>query len=243
MKSLDFFKPTLATTLAIVLGWLLSVRPAQAGYTVTRQQVGPDVVATGSGAINLHGLGLGFPNSVPQDPAISPSGSPVSIYTGANSSSVDVYAGPIGPTNFGNNIGRSASSGSGDMVGILSGYYIGNYIGSLTVPKGYVSGTALSDTATYSGTTLAGLGVTTGTYIWTWGKNTANQNFTLKIPSFPPPTPTPTPRPAGRSPRSRWRPGCSAAWPCSAPSCCCGAHDDTPGSPSVRAWTRHICRR
>ena len=56
MKSLKFFKPALATTLGIVLGWLLSVRPAEAGYTVTLQQVGPDVVATGSGAINLTGL-------------------------------------------------------------------------------------------------------------------------------------------------------------------------------------------
>ena len=49
MKSLEFFKPTLATTLAIGLAWLLSVRPAQAGYIVTLQQVGPNVVATGSG--------------------------------------------------------------------------------------------------------------------------------------------------------------------------------------------------
>ncbi len=70
MKSLDFFKPTLATTLAIVLGWLLSVRPAQAGYTVTLQQVGPDVVATGSGVINLQGLI--FSQSTSRDPAISP---------------------------------------------------------------------------------------------------------------------------------------------------------------------------
>ena len=56
VKSLKFFKPTLATTLAIVIAWLLSVRPAQAGYIVTLQQVGPDVVATGSGAIDLTGL-------------------------------------------------------------------------------------------------------------------------------------------------------------------------------------------
>src|SRR5438309_10843861 len=56
MKSLKFFKPTLATTLAIVLAQLLSARPAQAGYTVTLQQVGPDVVATGSGPIDLTGL-------------------------------------------------------------------------------------------------------------------------------------------------------------------------------------------
>ncbi len=135
--TLDFFKPILATTLAIVLGWLLSVRPAQAGYTVTLQQVGPDVVATGSGAINLHGLG--FLQSSSQDPAIGPSGNFVSIYTGPTSSSVDVYEGPFGPTNFGNGFGRSASSGSGDMVGISSGYYVGYYYGSLTVPMGYVS--------------------------------------------------------------------------------------------------------
>src|SRR5437016_14483662 len=56
VKSLKFFKPTLATILAIVLAWLLSVRSAQAGYAVTLQQVGPDVVATGSGAIDLTGL-------------------------------------------------------------------------------------------------------------------------------------------------------------------------------------------
>ena len=52
MKSLNFLKPTLPVVLAL----LLSVRPAQAGYTVTLQQVGPNVVATGSGAIDLTGL-------------------------------------------------------------------------------------------------------------------------------------------------------------------------------------------
>src|SRR5437764_176993 len=35
VKSLEFFKPTLATTLAIVLAWLVSARPAQAGYEWT----------------------------------------------------------------------------------------------------------------------------------------------------------------------------------------------------------------
>ena len=64
MKSLEFFKPTLATALAIVMAWLLSVRPAQAGYVVTLQQVGPDVVATGSGTIDL--TGLSFSRSVPE---------------------------------------------------------------------------------------------------------------------------------------------------------------------------------
>ena len=48
------------------------------------------------------------------------------------------------------------------------------------VPTGYVSGNALSDTATWSGRTFATLGVAPGTYVWTWGTG-ANQNFTLQV--------------------------------------------------------------
>ena len=43
------------TVFAIAFTSLFSVRPAQA-YTVTLQQVGSNVVATGSGAVNLTGL-------------------------------------------------------------------------------------------------------------------------------------------------------------------------------------------
>ncbi len=69
---------------------------AQAGYTVTLQQVGPNVVATGSGAINLTGLTFSHSGSV--NPAIRPFSSAcrgASIYTGPTSSSVDFYPGPV----------------------------------------------------------------------------------------------------------------------------------------------------
>src|SRR5438477_1412679 len=140
VKSLRFFKPTLATTLAIVLAWLLSVRPAQAGYIVTLQQVGPDVVATGSGRIDLTGLtkapftGLYFhPEITPAD-AVMRTGP---TFTGG----VTLYGGASGPTSFGSGGTTLASNGSGNMVGISNG--------ALSVPNGYVSGTALSDNATY----------------------------------------------------------------------------------------------
>src|SRR6266850_5282156 len=121
VKSLEFFKPTLATTLAIVLAWLPSVRPAQAGFIVTRQQVGPDVVTTGSGAIDLTGLTL-----------IGSSG--------------HQYVGINGPTFGGRRFGIFVSSPSGDTVGIANIFLAGVV---LTVPAGYVSGTALSGSTTY----------------------------------------------------------------------------------------------
>jgi hypothetical protein len=187
MKSLEFFKPTLATTLAIVLASLLSVRPAQAGYTVTLQQVGPDVVATGGGAIDLHGLRFDFSDSY-VNPGIFPTiitypwiSGGASIFTGPNSSSVDSYSGGTGPKALGDGrtyypYGTVANSGSGDMV--CAG--TSSLKAQISVPRGYVSGTGLSDSATYSGQTFATLGVTPGTYVWRWGSG-ANQNFTLQI--------------------------------------------------------------
>jgi hypothetical protein len=157
VKSLEFFKPTLATTLAIVLAWLLSVRPVQAGYTVTLRQVGPDVVATGSGAIDLTGLTFS-------------GGSGLGAY----------YSGhTIGPTSFG---GFPLNSSS--VITVSSGHFAtitttGTHEFVLRV-RGYVSGTALSGSLTYGGASLATLGVTPGTYVWKWGTG-ANQNFTLRI--------------------------------------------------------------
>jgi len=197
MKSLEFFKPALATTLAIVLAWLLSVRLAQAGYIVTLQQVGLDVVATGSGAIDLRGLtfsnstflvpqitagfrALGHPNDV----GCSISTGPFSFMAQDPRQSVDSYLGASGPLNFGTSGERFANSGGGKMVGIAAASTFDFKGVLLSVPKGYVSGTALSDSATYSGKTFATLGVRPGTYVWRWGTG-ANQNFTLQIPPGP----------------------------------------------------------
>ena len=78
-----------------------------------------------------------------------------------------------GPEGFGSGSLIFATSGSGDIVGV------NGLSGQLFVPQGYVSGT-LSDISTYTGETLSNLGVTPGTYEWTWGPG-ENQNFTLII--------------------------------------------------------------
>jgi PEP-CTERM motif len=50
-----------------------------------------------------------------------------------------------------------------------------------------VSGTYLSDTSTWNNTTLAALGVTSGTYTWTWGTGPTADSFTLEAGPVPEP--------------------------------------------------------
>jgi hypothetical protein len=142
------------------------------GYTVTLKQIGSNVVANGCGAINLTGLtfaGPGLPAS-----GVNPALGLINI--GQPLVTVDEYAGFRGPMSFGSGGGGGsfANTASGDHVGMDPPG------GVIDVPQGYVSGAALSDTMTFNNVTLASLGVTPGTYVWTWGTE-ANQNFTLII--------------------------------------------------------------
>jgi len=45
----------------------------------------------------------------------------------------------------------------------------------LVLPTGYTSGSALTTSETWNNTTLAGLGLTDGTYTWTWGHDDDRQ--------------------------------------------------------------------
>jgi hypothetical protein len=146
------------------------VHSAQA-YIVTLQEVGSNVVANGSGAINL--TGLTFIGSADSNPGITAALG--LIDTGPFATSIDVYQGFTGPTDFGSGLGSSPNTASGDFVGI-SGVGL-----QLFVPLNYVSGAALSDSMTFNNATFASLGVTPGTYVWTWGTGLENQNFTLVI--------------------------------------------------------------
>jgi hypothetical protein len=150
------------------------VRPAQA-YTVTLEQVGSNVVATGSGAINLAGLPI---NPITLSTSSILDARRGDISTGPTGmSSVDVYAAVLtGPPNFGSGSAFFPDAGSGDLVGISIDQ------GLLFVPHGYVSNAALADSMTFNNATFASLFVTPGTYVWTWGTG-ANQRFTLQIGS------------------------------------------------------------
>jgi hypothetical protein len=155
---------------------LAASQPAQAAYIVTLAQQGSDVVATGSGTIDLAGLSLG-PGCVLG--CITNAGINPIIATISTGPVIavpsQIYVGFTGPTSFGSGGFTLPSSGSGDVAGI------DGFFGILPVPLGYVSSSPLSDTSTYDNQTLSSLGVTPGTYVWTWGSGATADSFTLNV--------------------------------------------------------------
>jgi hypothetical protein len=158
------------TLFGIAATSLFSVQLAQA-YKVTLREVGANVVATGTGAINLTGLTF----DIIVSPATGLNASSGTTNMGQSNVNVPGYTGFTGPTNFGSGSSFFPNTTSGDFVGINVSF------GNIFVPAGYVSNTALSNSMTFNNETLASLGVTPGTYVWSWGTGLPNQNFTLII--------------------------------------------------------------
>jgi hypothetical protein len=154
--------------------------PAEAGYVVTLTQQGSDVVATGNGPIDLTGLtSIGFTGFFSGVAGTGVQGGGISTGQPGAPQILDIFTGFTGPATFGSGGFTLANSGSGDDVGIITGFGLG-------VPANYVSGGALSDISTYDNQTFNSLGVTPGIYEWKWGGG-ANQNFTLEIGTVPEP--------------------------------------------------------
>ena len=152
---------------------LFSVQPVQA-FTITMEQVGSNVVANGSGAINLTGLTFDGSGSGGAADVFASSGG---ISIGATVDTT-LYNGFTGPTSFGSGGVHFANTSSGDFVTIFAS---GFFFQDISLPRTYVSNAALSDSMTFNSATFATLGVIPGTYTWTWGTGLPNQNFTLVI--------------------------------------------------------------
>lgn len=147
-----------------------STTPPIQGFFFTLQEVGPDVVLSGTGSANLSSL---TPSLLSANPGfINPSqglfcvGSAVNeeVYTGASLST---------PPFFGSGNFISADSNTGNIFG-TDGF------GDIKVPQGYTGG-LLNGTATFTGTTLSTLGAVVGTYITQWGSSGATETLTLNV--------------------------------------------------------------
>jgi hypothetical protein len=147
--------------------------PAQAAYVANVTETTQGVAFDGSGTLNTSAWGSPF------------SGNYNSIVAG---STYIVFGGPVGaaiylnPTSFSgpSSIGEGTlleflPNGPGDKVGLnFSDEY-------LFTPQGYQSGASLAGSTVQLGATFASLGLTPGTYQWTWGDGASADSYTLNI--------------------------------------------------------------
>jgi hypothetical protein len=123
---------------------------------------GGNVVATFSGTLNLADLGRTTMGSI----AAQIGGANAIV---ASDGAIDTYFGFTGPTSFGSG-GTVSGTSTGDAIALL-----GNF-GLLCVPTGYSSGTPLSAISTFVGT-VTSLGLTPGTYVYTWASDSLTVNI------------------------------------------------------------------
>lgn len=157
------FSPLLALLASVVLMTPAAVQATP--YVITLVEQGPDVVATGSGEIDLTGLTYVWGWQITAE--IVPSFGAIALGPADYAPGTNYYTGIAGPASFGSGDATYATTGSGDPVMFVGG--VVDHFSGLYVPVGYVSGTPLLSTATWANTTLADLGVTPGIYTWTWG--------------------------------------------------------------------------
>jgi hypothetical protein len=174
----------LASAAILALG-AISAPSAQAAYVVTFDQVGSDVVETGSGSLDLTALSVeSF--DILRDASVTPSlGRFFSgAFTGANTAFADLDS--VSPLAFGPGALTAASTTTGGPVGLVSG--LGD-LAALIFPIDYISGTPLSDSSTYLDATISSLGLTPGAYVFGWGSaaDADADTFTIDVVASPPP--------------------------------------------------------
>ena len=152
-----------------------------ADLNFTIQQVGSDVVMTGSGSVNTAGLTQGGTGSIkgflnPSDTTFSvgpPTNSTIRIWSGMTGNKPSIGPGSL----------TLASSGTGDTFSLTT--WNG---GGLYLPVNYISGAALSGQSTFAGTTISALGLTIGNYTWTWGSGANAGSAVMTIGAVPEPS-------------------------------------------------------
>ena len=158
------------------------------GFTVTVSEVGPNVVFSGVGTLNLGGLT--FDSTTNEGAGLSPGDGQ---WIMGNTTSLDVYLSPsfTYPSSFGPGGAFVPPTNVGSTFGVINGGGSGKV---LLVPSGYTTNTFISGTTTYPNTTINSLGMTPGTYTWTWGTGVTRDSMIMiiNVPETPTPTPTNT---------------------------------------------------
>lgn len=151
---------------------------ARAALIIDFDQVGGDVVATGTGSLDITGLNAGA--SFIHGQRVS--GSTGFFGAGATAGVSDQsYSGFSGPTAFGPGGSVDSTSSTGDL------FSIGGSSGRIYLDTTFVSGSSLTFSSTFAGQTFSSLGLTPGTYTYTL----PSDSVTIDIGTVPLPASAP----------------------------------------------------
>lgn len=180
--------------LAMSLPLALTPLPGFAVITLRAEQIGLDVVITGSGMANLNGLS--FVNDENSWTNVVTDGQ---VYAGPyafSDGTVSLYEGVVsGPSVFGLDPSLyelpDMVVSSGDLFGILADNGVG--VTQLVLPLGYVSNSSLSGASRFPSLSIAQLGLTPGQVTtWSWGSGVDVDSLRLEVAdNAPVPAPAP----------------------------------------------------
>ena len=170
----------------LALLMMLTVVPvAHASVVININQVGSDVTASYSnGSLNLGALGSpstsgGFFTFITPSASVFALGSTGSLYTQYTLASGSITS----PTDFGPGSFTQSNASAGSALGVSPSS------NNLYVPAGYTSGAAdLTGGNTWSNKNYSDLGLTTGTYTWSWGTGGAADFITMNVNAVPEPS-------------------------------------------------------
>ncbi|MAS94017.1 MAG: hypothetical protein CMO55_12550 [Verrucomicrobiales bacterium] len=173
--------------LAILFSPLLPA--ANAGVTVTVQETINGVSISASGSLNLSGLTretnvfYAEPRIRPLEPDFTLGPASEMVEDVGDTYRVSDGDSIITPGTFGTGAPTTATSGTGSVFGLS----LGVNPKLIQVPDDYTSGSPIIATARFDGATIASLGMTPGTYVWSWGSGGTAESITMYIGQSPPP--------------------------------------------------------
>jgi hypothetical protein len=148
---------------------------AEAKYVVVFQEIGGNVDEFGQGSLDLTDLTPAVGPGPTSQMSVTPN---QGVYqSGDPGKPLELFSGVAGPNGFGPGDGGITTEGSGDPIGIsgMPG------LDAVLVSPGYVSGMPLIEGSSYIDATFASLGMTPGTYVWSWGSGDHADTFTIEV--------------------------------------------------------------
>jgi hypothetical protein len=176
-------KTYLASAAILTLG-AVSMPSAQAKFAAVYKEFDSSVVETGSGSLDLTDLGMSV-STFKLNPAVVPESGLVAM--GTPGAEVNLFNNGLimGPGRFGLGLETDTDLSTGDAVSAS--------LEGIAVLQGYPSGASLFNTSNYADASFSSLGMTPGTYVYTWGTGVHADSFTIDIvasPSLPVPEPS-----------------------------------------------------